>query len=1470
MPEFYQQFSEIEEFNSLSAEDKLQFGSIYADQVIASDERFQQDPEAGEFLRKTITDDISAELPEPEVPSMTSEQFFQDLETVLGPGVAGDVEQLAGGIGRDINTLRTIGQRSFGENLGMLGSTGADILKHTVGIPVRVLSGLAQLPHFAASAALETIGLGDSSANEWIKAQYYGLEQIKKHATVYNGLMSKFETEIVTAGGVGAVAGKVIFNLTHRTLNTAATATGTIGYSATDAAIVGGWTAVTGEAAIVIPANRVLEHYIDESGHTEETKQIMRTVSAIGMGIVSGVTIESYIARRMRDPNIVNTAVRMVKAGAAPAEVAEAIEREIVQAPSLFDDVSKATNGRVPEEIATPTYGQNLNIEGKLGPSPIVARVSDPVPVTPQKLATLAGDPAAAKTQKTVEDSVRHFVQQPMDAARGLRTKIDTLDPVKDSARINKLQAGVDKAEAKAVEAGVRLQGSGDANVVRLVDQAIIGDLPVLTREQMLVSDAVDATGVRNLAAELLAKSTDTTEEVSKANFMDNVFDEYIHGRVSLEDARRLTALSDDTSKGWLFDGSAEDITREFSKIGLTGQENSSLGKWATAHINNEQGYVDPAFMRTVALHSVPLSTGLEIVDGELTWNTNKYLKYGAFWNAAGFGGRIYRQVGVNRIARDVGSKASRKFWSMIDHPLTNPVTNAFRPGGGLDPKVQGLRKAAKNLERKIERETNEFAAALKKNFTVEEREALSDFIEKEGNNWANIPELMKAQARQIQNFLSDIRVQLVNSGVDEDVVNKLGDKWLHRVYIPQLMKRPAYKRVKQQLKNIQGHYVMRRGKNQDLLKNLEQMELGVGDFVKGDTVYSFLDNQGTKVWVHEAQTSKLAEFRGAFDGERKWEIIENKQKKLVANTDYTRVEREMMGESRDVALRLSVFFREASHDIALGNMFKGIDEDVRLTFKRAKGISTKDFTKQAQDAGFVQLPNKRTTSGMNKFGVLNGQWVNPDVARVVKGMTKQRYTSDTSDLLKFVGRKALTGWKVAKTAYNVGTHVLNIVSNFHLSFMSGHNPITIVKDGMLTHFRKDEFFRDAVDAGLIDSGVLAGDWNIKSYLRDVEGLTPDAHNVPLMAKAMVKAWGATKFVAKLPMTAYQWEDEVFKLGTFKQLRKQGMSSEDAMAEANRWFFDYSDVPPGVEFLRDTGIVPFISFTYKVIPAMIRGAIDRPERLLAMMYAYKTINDLTYENEFGAKAEAQMNIEREVRPEFQKTRMFGIGPDAQLRIPSRTDTGEARTIDVRRYIPGADLFSDFTDSFPFGTNPAASLIYTWFSGKLAFSGKELLPYPKPKNDFQEAENFDATMKFIVNTTLPNWPAIPYTYASERVGNALVATEDINENSGWLWDYAQRRGWNGKNYFGHDLDLTEELFSAAGIRTSRTDVPQATAQMVQKKTAAFSQASRELTKELRKTRTTQARREAAVEGYKQQIGTASQELHALTTLLESAQ
>ncbi|STZ83149.1 Uncharacterised protein [Neisseria dentiae] len=132
------------------------------------------------------------------------------------------------------------------------------------------------------------------------------------------------------------------------------------------------------------------------------------------------------------------------------------------------------------------------------------------------------------------------------------------------------------------------------------------------------------------------------------------------------------------------------------------------------------------------------------------------------------------------------------------------------------------------------------------------------------------------------------------------------------------------------------------------------------------------------------------------------------------------------------------------------------------------------------------------------------------------------------------------------------------------------------------------------------------------------------------------------------------------------------MNPKEAADYAYTFMFDYADVPPTIRKVRDLGILPFISYTYKAVPAMARLALTRPHRMLAVTLLMYGINAMSY---LLMGEDADEEEERENMPEYQKGYTI-FGTPKLIRLPWNDLDGKPMFIDVYRWLP----LGDFADT----------------------------------------------------------------------------------------------------------------------------------------------------------------------------------------------
>lgn len=390
---------------------------------------------------------------------------------------------------------------------------------------------------------------------------------------------------------------------------------------------------------------------------------------------------------------------------------------------------------------------------------------------------------------------------------------------------------------------------------------------------------------------------------------------------------------------------------------------------------------------------------------------------------------------------------------------------------------------------------------------------------------------------------------------------------------------------------------------------------------------------------------------------DRVWRLRNAAAGDVKLHRDWTRRERDSWGEIRDAGYRFVRGMAEASHDLSLGKFFHDVS-------KRADWVS-KDF-KTTKEGEWDQVPTEkaRPGAGLERYGALAGKYVRPDVWRAIKrhGATP-RVLGALGDVnvpllnrnINDIYRSALSRWKLWHTVYNPVSHLNNTHSNAQMLYMGGYGPHDLAR-GLVDMARgeKSQYWREARDAGLLDTDfgttTISADGKAMSVLEslaeEIRNQRDDDATAVIDAMMRVKEWwigsrnavtdakggvstglelaraAAKPLVAglrfiKRPVDAaarsaqrlYRAEDNIFKLATFAAERRKGATIDAARKAADELFFDYGDLPDTVKIVRDFPIgSPFISYTYKAIPAVARNIVRHPERVLGLVLAYEAWN----------------------------------------------------------------------------------------------------------------------------------------------------------------------------------------------------------------------------------------------------------------------
>ena len=391
--------------------------------------------------------------------------------------------------------------------------------------------------------------------------------------------------------------------------------------------------------------------------------------------------------------------------------------------------------------------------------------------------------------------------------------------------------------------------------------------------------------------------------------------------------------------------------------------------------------------------------------------------------------------------------------------------------------------------------------------------------------------------------------------------------------------------------------------------------------------------------------------------------------------------------------------------------------------------LKVSDESSKAQD---VRLQTQRTGTWVQlpaseNYGELAGKIVPGPVWNAMLDM------HDRSPLINVRAfNSTMAFFKKAKTVYNPGTHVTNILSNVTLATMHGLTFRTMGRAAkMFVQFDTNPGAMSASDRALVqafyDSGAVLGQFSsteVKQTVYDKlsQAITPDSDSSYLTKLKTFANYEKNKArlarVDNLASDVYAAEDNVFRLAAFLNVAgnlqvREGTKTltqaqmEEAGLAARKMFLDY-DIDARVIRAMRQSFLPFISWSYAIMPVLGRMAIEKPWAMTNVLMAYALMS-----------AAMEGDDEEEMRkaaPDYLRNRAWGgLGPYMHLRVPFIGDDENPVYFNLGKYIPMFTLFQPppgeaklagqeyipgfATPSGPFVTLVSAMFGYDPFTGK---------------------------------------------------------------------------------------------------------------------------------------------------------------------------
>ena len=517
-----------------------------------------------------------------------------------------------------------------------------------------------------------------------------------------------------------------------------------------------------------------------------------------------------------------------------------------------------------------------------------------------------------------------------------------------------------------------------------------------------------------------------------------------------------------------------------------------------------------------------------------------------------------------------------------------------------------------------------------------------------------DVSEELKRVGTNIRKTIDELTQNIVDEGIlSEEAVKEWKDVYLKRIYEKHFLKKIGFDKKTLEKINERGNKIELKNSDIDTLNEfLAPLGLQASGY---RNVEEFLKNN------QELLQKRLK------DGGIRAKKLPNGKYEL--KRDWTYEERTKIGEIRDAAITVPNTIISLNNLVEHSRFLKEIAnvDGAVLSEAMAKQFDEHELMQR----GFVKLPKSP------RYGALSGLWIRRDVKEDLdelgKSIFDMYFGTDNPFVKKWLGYLRL--WKKGKTVYNSTAHINNTISNWYLMHLGGMSAEEISK-----HLAKSiKVMRDAKRYKEITRKAMVGAANqnelaeLKRYEKELKYYL-EAENLGLLNQSQLHdiLRGEEKVldnpssvigkVDNFLTKAYQAEDEINKLSMYMFLRERGWSKDEAKGGVEAVMPDYTKpLPRAYRFLRDTGISPFISWTYYTFPKIFK-LIKTKEGAWQATKALGTLYLLSYYFTGFSPLEDIPFVDTD-KPEWTKGRY----------IPLLKDGNEVTMLKYDRWIPYLQL-----------------------------------------------------------------------------------------------------------------------------------------------------------------------------------------------------
>lgn len=464
---------------------------------------------------------------------------------------------------------------------------------------------------------------------------------------------------------------------------------------------------------------------------------------------------------------------------------------------------------------------------------------------------------------------------------------------------------------------------------------------------------------------------------------------------------------------------------------------------------------------------------------------------------------------------------------------------------------------------------------------------------------------------------------------------------------------------------------------------------------------------------------------------------------------DWTRSEREHMGEIMDARYNITRTYQLMAHDLTTGRLFKDIAENAEWTQAQEPAEGTwKDASDYNRfwanpDIEWVRVPDT-TIAGTNakRYGAMSGKFVRSEIWRDLEESEQWQRPSLWDALVR--------NWKLNKTARNPVVHTNNVMSNLLFMDMADvrWRDLSRAVRSMAT---SDKLFEEARDAGAFGTDLVSQEIRrdvlepiMRQIANETQGKSFLEQRIGRMGTLVDGIFAGIAKADRAMINAYRMEDEIFRLALYARRRDQGLTAKEAAGEAVEQFLDYEINAPWVNAARRS-VLPFVAYTYRAVPVIAKSIAHRPWKLPKYFAIAYGLNALSYAFSGGDEDEERRSLREQ---EQGKT---WVGVPRLLRLPFATPT----FLDIRRWIPAGDVFDTTQGSsslpIPAPLHPGGplALAFEVALNKQGFTGREI---SNPLTD-SPRERVAATGAYLWKAWLPSAPWIPGSWYQTQLWEA---------------------------------------------------------------------------------------------------------------------